>query len=402
MEQAMTIVHKPGEIVGWPLFPSPSQFADSPLSKALKQPLLLGLFLPIQAGGWSASTLPRSTTWTFDYNRDLTLSAEAFGFDLVFALSQWLPKGGYGGVFTGEALDSFITTASLAALTSKIMLISTIHVLYGPIHPLHLAKYGATLDHISGGRWGINVVTGHRAIEHEAFGWNQIEHDRRYELAAEFVEVLQRLWSDSENFSFEGKSPWRLSNAFVTPKPRFGRPILVNATGSDAGIAFAGRYSDIVFITSPAGSSFADAIEALPAHASRVKQAAIDVGREVRTLLNPMVICRETERETWQYHDAIVEHIDPVASMQNFASDAHAWKGRVGRDAPKRRAIGGNIEVIGTPEQVVEQFLQLKRAGVDGLQLSFYDFKPDLDFFGRRVIPLMEQAGLRHALPRAT
>ncbi|MET0678977.1 MAG: LLM class flavin-dependent oxidoreductase [Bradyrhizobium sp.] len=391
----MTISHKPGSIVGSPVFASPASIADSPLAKALRQPLLLGLFLPIQAGGWSASTLPRSTTWTFDYNRDLTLRAESLGFDLVFALSQWLPKGGYGGVFTGEALDSFITTASLAGMTSRIMLISTIHVLYGPIHPLHLAKYGATLDHISGGRWGINVVTGHRAVEHEAFGWNQIEHDRRYELAAEFIEVLQRLWSETGNFSFEGQSPWRLSNAFVTPKPRFGRPTLVNATGSDAGIAFAGRYSDIVFVTSPGGSSFADAIQVLPAHARRVKQAAIDVGREVRTLLNPMVICRETERETWQYHDAIVDHMDPVASMQNLASDAQAWKGRVGVDAAKRRAIGGNIEVIGTPEQVVDQFVQLKKAGIDGLQLSFYDFKPDLEFFGRRVIQLLEQAGLR-------
>jgi FMNH2-dependent dimethyl sulfone monooxygenase len=399
-DMIMTIVHKPGEIVGWPVFPSPAQYPESPLAKSLQQPLLLGLFLPIQAGGWSASTLPRSTTWTFDYNRDLTLVAEALGFDLVFALSQWLPKGGYGGVFTGQALDSFVTTASLAAVTSRIMLISTIHVLYGPIHPLHLAKYGATLDHISGGRWGINVVTGHRAIEHEAFGWNQIEHDRRYELAAEFLEVLQRLWGDEENFSFSGQSSWKLSNAFVTPKPQFGRPILVNATGSDAGIAFAGRYSDIVFITSPAGSSFESAIEALPAHTKRVKQSAIDVGREVRTLLNPMVICRDTERETWQYHDAIAAHIDPKASMQNFASDAHAWKGRVGVDAQKRRAIGGNIEVIGTPEQVVEQFVQLKKAGVDGLQLSFFDFKPDLDFFGRRVLPLMEQAGLRHTVSK--
>ena len=72
-------------------------------------------------------------------------------------------------------------------------------------------KYGATLDHISNGRWGINVVTGHRAVEHEAFGWNRIEHDRRYELAAEFIEVLQRLWSETENFSFEGESPWRLA-----------------------------------------------------------------------------------------------------------------------------------------------------------------------------------------------
>lgn len=70
-------------------------------------------------------------------------------------------------------------------------------------------------------------------------------------------------------------------------------------------------------------------------------------------------------------------------------------RGRVGIDAAKRRAIGGNIEVIGTPEQVVDQFVQLKKAGIDGLQLSFFDFQPDLEFFGRRVIPLMEQAGLR-------
>jgi FMNH2-dependent dimethyl sulfone monooxygenase len=394
----MTILtHRPGSLVGWDHFAAPTDFPDSPLSQALKQPVLLGLFLPIQAGGWSASTLPRTTDWSFDYNKALVLRAESIGFDLVFALSQWLPKGGYGGVLNGQALDSFVTIAALTSLTQKILLISTIHVLYGPIHPLHLAKYAATLDHISRGRWGINVVTGHRAVEHEMFGWNQIEHDYRYELAAEFLEVVQRLWEEEENFSFEGKSTWRLGNAFVTPKPNYGRPILVNATGSEAGISFAARYSDIVFVTSPGASDFASAIELLPDHAARVKQAAQNLGREVRTLLNPIVISRETERETWDYHDAIVAHADPDApqGFRRFDSDAHAWKGRVGKDAPKRTAIGGNIEVIGTPEQVVEQFIQLKRAGIDGLQLSFYDFKEDLEFFGDRILPLMKQAGLR-------
>ncbi|HMK78288.1 MAG TPA: LLM class flavin-dependent oxidoreductase [Xanthobacteraceae bacterium] len=391
----MTIVHKPGSIVGWPLFKGPADFPDSPLARSLRQPLFLGVFLPIQAGGWSASSLPRTTTWTFDYNKALTLKAEELGFDLIFALSQWLPKGGHGGVFTGQALDSFITTASLAAVTQRIMLISTIHVLYGPWHPLHLAKFGATLDHISGGRWGINVVTGHRAIEHEAFGWSRIEHDRRYELAAEFIEVLQRLWGESENFSFSGLSSWKLKDAFVTPKPLYGRPILVNATGSDAGIAFASRYSDVVFITSPAGSDIESALQALPAHTARIKQAARDLGREVRLLINPMVISRDTESETQAYYDAIIAHADPVASMQRFDSDAHAWKGRVGRDSDTRRAIGGNIEVKGTPAQVVEQFARLKQAGIDGLQLSFFDFKPDLDHFGERILPLMRQAHLR-------
>lgn len=392
-----TITHRAGELVGLDRFPSPIEFPDSPLSKALQQPILLGLFLPIQAGGWSASTLPRTTDWQFDYNRDLVLKAESLGFDLVFALSQWLPKGGYGGVFDGNALDSFMTTAALTAVTKSIILISTIHVLYGPLHPLHLAKWAATLDHISGGRWGINVVTGHRAVEHEAFGWDRIEHDRRYALTAEFIEVVQRLWTDPENYSFSGESSWKLKDAFVSPKPKFGRPVLVNATGSDAGFDYAARYSDIVFITSPTGSDFASAIKALPAHTARIKEIARAQGREVRTLLNPMVISRDTEKETWAYHDAIVAEQDfsTPKGFDSFNSDAHAWKGRQGVDAPKRRAIGGNIEVIGTPEQVVEQFVALKEAGIDGLQLSFFDFKPDLEFFGDRILPLLKQAGLR-------
>ncbi|MDD2547308.1 MAG: LLM class flavin-dependent oxidoreductase, partial [Burkholderiaceae bacterium] len=212
-----TITHRAGSLVGLDRFPSPADFPESPWAQALRQPLLLGLFLPIQAGGWSASTLPRSTDWQFAYNRDLVLQSEALGFDLVFALSQWLPKGGYGGVFDGNALDSFMTTAALTAVTQRILLVSTIHVLYGPLHPLHLAKWASTLDHISGGRWGINVVTGHRAVEHQAFGWDRIDHDRRYELTAEFIEVVQRLWADPENYSFEGLSPWKLQGAFVAP-----------------------------------------------------------------------------------------------------------------------------------------------------------------------------------------
>ncbi|MDU2928523.1 LLM class flavin-dependent oxidoreductase, partial [Bradyrhizobium sp.] len=132
----MTIItHRPGALVDLDGFRGPADWPESPLSRALTQPLLLGLFLPIQAGGWSASTLPRTTSWHFDYNRDLVLTAENLGFDLVFALSQWLPKGGYGGVFTGEALDSFITTSALTSLTRRIILISTIHVLHGPWHP---------------------------------------------------------------------------------------------------------------------------------------------------------------------------------------------------------------------------------------------------------------------------
>lgn len=393
----MNVISPPGSLVGVPRFPAPTDFPDSPLSRAFEQPVLLGLFLPIQAGGWTQSTLPRSTDWSFDYNKALTLRAEELGFDLVFALSQWLPKGGYGGVFDGNALDSFVSIAALSAVTRRILLVSTVHVLYGPWHPLHFAKFGATLDHITGGRWGVNVVTGHRAVEHEMFGWQRIEHDRRYELASEFIEVVQRLWGADENYSFEGESTWKLGGAYVTPKPAFGRPVIVNATGSAAGIDFAARYSDVIFVTSPAGSDIDSALEALPAHTARVKQAAHGHGRKIRTLLNPLVICRPTEKEAWDLADAIVAHADlrSPQGFQSFNSDAQAWKGREGRE-DKYKYVGGNIRVIGSPEQVVEQFLALKQAGVDGLQLSFFDFRDDLEFFGDAVLPLMRQAGLRH------
>jgi len=390
---AMTVPHAP--VRGAPS--GPAAFPDSPLACALRQPMLLGLFLPIQAGGWSASQLPRTTDWSFDYNAALVRKAEDLGFDLAFGLSQWLPKGGYGGVLNGQALDSFMALAAMAAITSKIILISTVHVLYGPWHPLHFAKFGATLDHISKGRWGVNIVTGHRAVEHEMFGWSRIEHDRRYELASEFIDVVQRLWSETENYSYESER-WKLNNAFVTPKPMYGRPVLVNATGSDAGIDFAARYSDIVFMTSPTGSEIESALDSLPAHIARIKREARENGREVRALINPMVICRETEREAQAYYRAIVEHADPEAAPQGmgrFDSDAHAWRGLAGRDGPEHRALGGNIQIVGSPDQVANYILRLKAAGIDGVQLSFYDFKPDLDFFGARVLPLLKQAGLR-------
>ncbi|ALK33948.1 LLM class flavin-dependent oxidoreductase [Burkholderia plantarii] len=376
---------------------SPADFPDSPVSRVFAQPLMLGLFLPIQAGGWSASTLPRTTDWSFDYNAALVQQAEALGFDLVFALSQWLPKGGYGGVFDGQALDSFMTLAALTARTERIVLAATTHVLYGPWHPLHFAKFTATLDHISKGRWGINVVTGHRALEHEMFGWPRIEHDHRYTLAAEFLDAVQQLWAQPDNFSYQpARSSWRLGEAFVTPKPRYGRPLLINATGSDAGIAFAARYSDVVFVTSPGGPTLDAALRTLPAHTARVKAAAAAHGRRIRTLLNPMVICRETAAEAREYRDAIVAHAD-AGSFQRFDSDAHAWRGGAAERAQaEHRALGGNMSITGSPEEVADAIVRLHRAGVDGVQLSFYDFQPDLALFGRRVLPLLREAGLRH------
>ena len=108
-----------------------------------------------------------------------------------------------------------------------------------------------------------------------------------------------------------------------------------------------------------------------------------------------MVVCRPTEKEAIQYRDAIVDAAD-VGAVEGFAAvtrggDAVAWR-NAKRQYP---ALGGNLHVVGSPEQIVDYFLNLKKVGCDGVQLTFYDFAPDLAYFGKAVLPMMHQAGLR-------
>ena len=108
-----------------------------------------------------------------------------------------------------------------------------------------------------------------------------------------------------------------------------------------------------------------------------------------------MIICRSTESEARAYYDAIVAAAD-VEAIEGFvgrraSGDAKGWK----TDLGAYRAVGGNMQIVGSPAQVVERFRQLKEAGCDGVQLTFFDFAADLEFFGQEVLPLMKRAGLR-------
>jgi FMNH2-dependent dimethyl sulfone monooxygenase len=367
----------------------------TPLERLKAQPFILGLFLPTQSGGWTPSLAPRGTSWDYDYNARLSVRADELGFDLVFALAQWLGRGGYGGRshYREQAIDPLMTTAGLAPVTRNIVLISTVHVLYG-WHPLHLAKMGATIDHMSGGRWGLNVVTGYVPTEAPMFGLEHPEHDRRYIIATEFLEAMELLWRSGDNIDFDG-AHYKMKDAFITPKPRYGRPIIVNAGSSEAGLDFAARHSDLLFITSPAGAEFEAAVASLPDFNRHIKRKGAEIGNPVTTIINPHIICRETEKEAREAFRAIADQEDAEAVdnlMQSFTKgDNKSFRGHK-RD---QRIVGGNIQMIGTPEQIVDGMLRLKQAGCDGIQVNFFDFEPDIEFFGARILPLMRQAGLR-------
>ncbi|WP_312030402.1 LLM class flavin-dependent oxidoreductase [Actinomycetospora sp. TBRC 11914] len=368
----------------------------SPLSRAAAAPLMLGLFLPLQTGAFSQSTLPRGTRWDFEYNRALTARAEQAGFEFVFGLQQWVGQGGFGGemAYRENFLDPFISTVALAATTTSILSLSTVHVLYGNWHPLHLARFAVTADHLSGGRYGLNIVTGYAENEPRMFGMERIDHDRRYEQADEFVSIMEDLWAGNSELTYDGEF-YRLDGAYVSPRPTHGRPILVAASGSPAGYAFAGRHADIVFTSSPAGADFDGAIDALPDHVATIKRAARAQGREVKVIIFPLVVCRETDAEAAAYRDAIVAHADH-GSLVNYharhtGGDSQAWPQHVLAD----RALGGHLQIVGGPEKVAESLERLHDAGFDGVQLGFYDYSPDLEQFVDAVLPLLEKRGLR-------
>ena len=102
---------------------------------------------------------------------------------------------GYGGASNlGErSFETFTWATGLLAATERIQVFATFHV---PLaHPVLAAKMAATADHISGGRFGLNIVAGWYTAELSMFGLTQREHDERYEVADEWATVLKQLWT---------------------------------------------------------------------------------------------------------------------------------------------------------------------------------------------------------------
>lgn len=220
-------------------------------------------------------------------------------------------------------------------------------------------------------------------------------------MAGELFDIVNSLWGEDENLTYEGRvSPCKLEIAWITPKPLYGRPVLVNATGSPSGIDFAVRYSDLVFITSPGDATIEQALESLPAHIAPIKDAAKAAGRTIKVLINPAVVSRDTSEETAAYLKAVVDAQGDAPEGKRvfgakYDSDAHAWKARKGDSSKPGYNLGGSIEVIGTPKEVVEQLAALHRVGIDGVQLGFLDCEVDFDHFTEKVLPLPKEAGLR-------
>jgi FMNH2-dependent dimethyl sulfone monooxygenase len=324
---------------------------------------------------------------TYEHSAKIARKADALGFELLVPVGRWR---GFGGPtdFNGTCMETYTWAAAMVTQTERIMVFSTSHV--PTIHPIVAAKQGATIDHISRGRWGLNIVCGWFTPEMEMFGAKQMPHDERYEYATEWIHVIKKLWLEN-GFDFEGEH-FRIKDGYLLPKPvQVPYPVLINAGSSPAGREFSAREVDFNFVS-------VDTLENGREMVRDVKRRAFEYGRTIGTMTYGLVVARDTEREARRQYDYIIEKGDWEATrniMHVLGVESGSFDTQIKQFAERFIAGWGGYPLVGSPEQIVDQMLALSEIGIEGIILSWLDYNEEIEYFGRRVLPLMEQAGLR-------
>ncbi|MCW2683803.1 MAG: hypothetical protein JWP33_1716 [Blastococcus sp.] len=348
----------------------------------------LGVFMPIANNGWIMSEGAPQYPPTFGLNADIARLAEALGFDFLLSQSKWR---GFGGSteFWDDALESFTLTAALAAVTERVGLIASVQPLLFP--PAVAAKIAATLEDISGGRSGINVVAGSYLAEYEQMGVvapGYAEH--RYDYATEWLEVVKRLWTE-KSVTHTGAN-FALEDCRSDPKPvQRPHPAIISAGSSEAGVRFATQHCTHAFVAAPG--------EQLKAINARYHESARQVGRAVKTYTVFTVVLGDTDADARAQIQHWVETADDDAIAAVYASYTREGSGESGRRrvTADPRSVFYGTGIPGSPSTIADhmEFL-IRDVGMDGILLSFPDWLPDMGRFGAQVMPLLRERGLLH------
>ncbi len=355
--------------------------------------LRLGLFAMNCSSGLAITSVPERWDASWEKNERAARLADRAGLEFLLPIARWR---GYGGTYDFQAttLETITWACGLLARTQAINILGTIHV---PLmHPVIAAKQTATIDHMSRGRFGLNIVCGWNADEFRMFGEELREHDTRYAYGQEWLDIVERIWTSEAPFDHDGTF-FKLKSVTGAPKPFGGtRPLIMNAGASGAGRGFALRNCDILFtILVDLDKSAADIVT--------LKQAAKAQGREgMEIFTSAYVVCRPTAEEAQAFHrryaieQADWEGVERVMTLQGLHT-----QGRPPELQQKfrERFAGGHgvFPLIGTPDDVADGLARIAKAGFGGVALGFLDYERELPYFVDAVLPRLEEIGLRQA-----
>jgi len=345
-------------------------------------------WVPNVSGGLVTSDIEQRTDWGYDYNVELARTAERNGFE--YALTQVRYEASYGAEYQHES-----TSFSLALLlaTERLKVIAAVHP--GLWQPGVLAKFATTADHLSGGRFALNIVSGWFKDEFVHLGEPWLEHDERYRRSAEFLQVLRKLWTEDE-VDFRGDF-YRIHDFTLKPKPLNlpGRPHPELFQGGNSTVARrnGGRYADWYFSN---GKDFDGVTEQIV----DVRDHARSVGREVRFGLNGFIIARDTEKEARETLREIIAKANrpavegfraAVQQAGNATADGKGMWADSGFEDLVQYNDGFRTGLIGTPEQIAERIADYRKRGVDLILGGFLHFQEEIEYFGAKVLPLVRE-----------
>ena len=353
-----------------------------------------GVFLPNGSNGYLITNAIPPYLPTWQLNRDVTLEAERQGLDFVLSMMKFRGFGGETG-FWDACMESFTLMAGLASITERIGLIPTTTILTQ--HPAYVARMMATLDDISGGRAGLNIVTGWNKPEYQQMGlWRGDEYyEQRYEYARDYVEILRALWR-------EGRVTHRsrffeLDDCSCLPTPAHEIPI-ISAGQSAAGRDFVASIGGHNFVMTPP--------ERVHALAADLRELGNRSGQEVATYALLHLVAEESDEKAAQVCRDIVAGGD-IAAIQTMIASAQLDTVRDGTTQQLRESVAEDL-LAGDPEEanmafmgfpaIVGSYQTVARKidalaadpNVAGILFSWPDWVPGIRRFGECVIPLLE------------
>ncbi|MCA0756047.1 LLM class flavin-dependent oxidoreductase [Paenibacillus sp. N4] len=390
------------------------------------------------AGAWRHADSHPELELDIEYLAKLAQIAERGKLDSVF-----LADGYAGG---GSKLEPFTLLSALASVTKHIGLIATVGTVYND--PFHVARQFASLDHISGGRAGWNIVTGAGSAAHNFSREEHPEHAERYETGEEFVEVVKQLWDSWEDdaliydkkggrlvapgkvheINFQGHT-YSVKGPLNIPRPPQGYPVLVQAGSSEQGKELAAKTAEVIFTaqqTFAAGQEFyadvkgrlakygrtADELVILPGLAPIVADTeaeARDIEEELHSLVDTKkALSSLSERFTVDLNDYDLddpvpldkakpaEEFNGIRSRQEVIIDAARRESFTIRQLLYRSNGGhGHITFTGSVLQTADLIEKwVKNHASDGFNVLPQLFPTGLETFVDKVIPELQNRGL--------
>lgn len=362
-----------------------------------------------------------------DHYIQLARTAEAAKFDMIFCEDAAGLREADVGIASQTSrsigFEPISLLSALAVPTSRIGLVSTASTSYN--EPYGLARTFLSLDRLSGGRAGWNLVTSASPIEAANFGATGLKpHADRYERAREFAEVVRGLWQGGSFQGHDGQS-FSVRDPLDLPRSPQGAPVMVQAGASDVGRDLAARTADVVFTA-------AQTLEEAKAFYDDLKGRMAAYGREpndIKIMPGVSPVVAETEAEAREKHEelqALIPDDVGVALLSSYLSisDLHRYpidgpmpelpetegmKSRQALVVEQSRRDGlsirqlarhfagarGHWRVVGTPAQIADELqARFEGGGADGFNVMPSYFPGELDAFATLVVPELQRRGL--------